>query len=225
MDGQPRRVAPGADADGVRIVAAPGVRRLVWIVACAGGLVALAVAVAVLVIRREPPRAAPDVAAPPSPTAGAAAVVPGTPSPPPLARAAHPRRIARAEASAPPPAAPVSPRPAQPELRYQDIPFPPGERTGIGVFPPPGTEPIKRGIVVPDDFELPDGYVRHYQTTDDGQRLEAVLMFHPDFEWVDDQGAKLALPEDGLVPPDMAPPGLPIRILEVPAEPGTADTP
>jgi hypothetical protein len=200
------------------------VRRLVWIVACVGALVALAVVVAVLWIRREPTRedAAPP---PPSPEARVAPALPATASARPPARAAHPRRIARADAPAPPAAKPASPPRAQPEIRYEDIPFPPGERTGIGLFPPPGTKPIKRGIVVPDDFTLPEGYVRHYQTTDDGEQLGPVLMFHPDFEWVDEQGAKIALPEDRLVPADMAPPGLPIRILEIPAPPGTADTP
>jgi hypothetical protein len=225
MGGQPRRVVPGADPDGVKIVVAPGMRRVVWIVACAGGLVALAVVVAVLWIRRMPERPEPDAPAAPLPSASAAPVVPTASAERPPARAVHPRRIARVAAPAPPPATPASAPRVPSEIRYEDIPFPPGERTGIGLFPPPGTKPIKRGIVVPDDFELPEGYVRHYQTTDDGQQLGAVLMFHPDFEWVDEHGAKVALPEDRLVPPDMAPPGLPIRMLEVPAAPGTADTP
>ena len=46
----------------------------------------------------------------------------------------------------------------------------PARPTGIALFPPLGTDPIKRGIVVPEGFELPPGYVRHYQTTDDGER-------------------------------------------------------
>ena len=58
--------------------------------------------------------------------------------------------------------------------------------SGIGLFPPPGTDPIKVGIVVPDDFELPEGYLRHYQVTDDGQELEPILLFHPDYELLDD---------------------------------------
>jgi len=88
--------------------------------------------------------------------------------------------------------------------------------SGIALFPPPGTKPIKPGIVVPDDFELPPGYVRHFQTTDDGQQLPAILMFHPDFEWVDAAGQRIALPADHVVPPDLAPPGLPIKMLAVP---------
>ena len=98
----------------------------------------------------------------------------------------------------------------------------PGEHAGLAAFPPPGTKPIKRGIIVPDDFELPEGYVRHYQTTDDGRRLPPVLMFHPDYEGVDAQGNPIPLPEDRLVPPDMAPPGLPLRTLDAPEQAGSS---
>ena len=49
-----------------------------------------------------------------------------------------------------------------------------------------GTKPTKIGIVVPDDFELPEGYVRHFQANEDGELLPAILLFHPDYEWVDD---------------------------------------
>lgn len=92
----------------------------------------------------------------------------------------------------------------------------PGDQGGIAAFPPPGTKPIKRGIVVPDDFELPPGYVRHYQTLDDGRQLPAVLMFHPDFELVDASGRVVPLPADRLVPPELAPEGLAIDVLDVP---------
>jgi len=78
---------------------------------------------------------------------------------------------------------------------------------------------VKRGIVVPEDFALPEGYVRHYQMMDDGQRLPPILMFHPDYQLVDERGAPVPLPEDRVVPPDLAPPGLPIRMLE----PGATD--
>jgi hypothetical protein len=83
-----------------------------------------------------------------------------------------------------------------------------GEKGGITVFPLPGTKPIKRGLVVPDDFPLPEGYVRHYQTTDDGQQLPAILMFHPDYEFVDDKGEPIKVPADRVVPAELAPPGL-----------------
>jgi hypothetical protein len=88
--------------------------------------------------------------------------------------------------------------------------------TGIALFPPPGTDPIKRGIVVPEGFELPEGYVRHYQATDDGEPLPAILMFHPDYDFVDEHGAPLEIPADRIVPPEMAPAGLAIEMLDVP---------
>jgi hypothetical protein len=90
----------------------------------------------------------------------------------------------------------------------------PGEQAGMAAFPPPGTKPIKRGLVVPDDFELPPGYVRHYQTTDDGRPLLPILMFHPDFAGVDENGNPIAVPEDRIVPPELAPPGLPLHTLD-----------
>jgi hypothetical protein len=89
-----------------------------------------------------------------------------------------------------------------------------GEQVGISAFPPPGTKPIKRGVVVPDDYELPEGYVRHYQTTDDGRPLPPILMFHPDFAGVDADGNPLVVPEDRIVPPELAPAGLQPRTLD-----------
>ena len=66
-------------------------------------------------------------------------------------------------------------------------------------------------------FELPEGSVRHYQSTDDGEQLPAILMFHPDYEFVNEAGQVVKLPEDGIVPPEMAPPGLKTdQVLEVP---------
>lgn len=93
------------------------------------------------------------------------------------------------------------------------------EPTGIALFPPPGTDPIKRGIIVPDDFELPPGYLRHYQVTDDGKPLPPILLYHPDFQPVDEHGKAIPLPADRVVPPEMAPPGLRIQMLEVPESP------
>ncbi len=158
-----------------------------------------------------PVRAPAPVAPPPAPpataaaTAGAAAPVARPSSPPPTAR----------------PVRPASPPAAEPPQR-EDAPFtigPPDDHSGIRAFPPMGTKPVKRGIVVPDDFVLPQGYVRHFQSTDDGQRLPAILMFSPDFVWEDAQGRPVALPEDRVVPPELAPPGLPIEMLEPPAPP------
>jgi hypothetical protein len=89
---------------------------------------------------------------------------------------------------------------------------------GIGLFPPPGTKPLKRGIVVPDDYALPPGFVRHYQATDDGKLLPPILMFAPDAAPVGRDGKPVAVPPDRVVPPELAPPGLPIRQLELPSD-------
>jgi hypothetical protein len=94
-----------------------------------------------------------------------------------------------------------------------------GNGEGIAAFPPKGTNPPKTGLVVPEGFQLPEGYVRYYQTTDDGQRLEAILMFSPDYDFVDANGNTIELPANGIVPPEMAPPGLPVRMLEIPNDP------
>lgn len=91
-----------------------------------------------------------------------------------------------------------------------------GVHTGLGAFQPPGTRPPLVGLAVPEDFPLPEGYVRHYQATDDGQRIEPILMFAPDREFVDAAGRPVAVPADRVVPPEMAPPGLPLRRIVVP---------
>ena len=98
-----------------------------------------------------------------------------------------------------------------------------GVRTGIAAFNPPGTSPVPVGIAVPGDFPLPEGYVRHHQVTDDGQPIEAILMFSPDHEFHDAQGNPIPVPPDRVVPPRYAPPGLPIRMIVPPAPrpPGT----
>jgi len=110
-------------------------------------------------------------------------------------------------------------KPTMPEVieRLQQA----GVYTGLGAFTPPGTSPPLVGIAVPEDFELPPGYVRHYQATDDGQRVEAILMYSPDFQFVDAARQPIAIPKDRVVVPEHAPPGLAIRRIEIPrpAEP------
>jgi hypothetical protein len=96
-----------------------------------------------------------------------------------------------------------------------------GIHEGIAAFPPPGTDPPKTGVIVPEGIELPEGYVRHYQTTDDGEPLPPILMFHPDYTFTDDLGNPIKIPEDRVVPPDMVPEGVPIQMLEVPARHGS----
>ena len=97
-----------------------------------------------------------------------------------------------------------------------------GVRSGLGAFNPPGTRPPLVGLAVPEDFVLPPGYVRHGQATDDGQRIEPILMFAPDFVLRDASGRTLPLPDNRVVPPELAPPGLPIRLIRIPSprEPG-----
>ncbi|HEX8698737.1 MAG TPA: hypothetical protein VF815_07865, partial [Myxococcaceae bacterium] len=104
-----------------------------------------------------------------------------------------------------------------PEGLYE-MPKPGEGPTGMMLFPAPGTDPLKKGILVPEDFELPPGYVRHYQATDDGERVPAILMFSPDKPPLDANGQPMKVPEDGIVPPEMAPPGMPIQMLKDPDE-------
>ncbi len=91
-----------------------------------------------------------------------------------------------------------------------------GVHTGLGAFSPPGTRPPLIGLAVPEDFTLPPGYVRHHQATDDGQRIEAILMFAPGFQLLDAQQRPVDMPKDRVVPPELAPPGLPIRRIVLP---------
>lgn len=97
-----------------------------------------------------------------------------------------------------------------------------GVRTGLGAFQPPGTRPPVVGLAVPEDYVLPPGYVRHHQATDDGQRIEAILMFSPDQPPRDATGRPLAVPADRVVTPSLAPAGFPIRYVVIPRpqEPG-----
>lgn len=91
-----------------------------------------------------------------------------------------------------------------------------GIYSGIGAFTPPGTSPPLIGLAVPEGFVLPEGYVRHYQATDDGQRIEPILMYSPDFEFFDASGNPINIPPNRVVPPELAPPGLGNRPIEIP---------
>ncbi|WP_426102275.1 hypothetical protein [Massilia sp. TSP1-1-2] len=92
-----------------------------------------------------------------------------------------------------------------------------GVYSGLGAFSPPGTSPPLVGLAVPEDFVLPKGYVRHHQATDDGQRIEAILMFAPDFQLLGANGQPVAMPGNRVVPAELAPLGLPIRRIVIPA--------
>jgi hypothetical protein len=139
---------------------------------------------------------------------------PREPEAPPVAAAAPEAEAPPAQAEEVP--AREAPARAAAEQEGAEAGSAPTVPSGIGLFPPPGTDPIKIGIVVPDDYELPEGYLRHYQVTDDGQELEPILLFHPDYELLDDAGQPIPLPQNRVVPPELAPAGLPIRMLEVP---------
>ncbi|WP_046656216.1 hypothetical protein [Lysobacter capsici] len=92
-----------------------------------------------------------------------------------------------------------------------------GVRTGLGAFNPPGTSPPLVGLAVPEGYELPPGYVRHHQVTDEGVAIEPILMFSPDFILHDAQGRPIAMPADRVVPPELAPPGMPRRQIQIPS--------
>jgi len=220
----------GTSGQGIRVLRTSATRRIVRLTFQAMGVVVLAV-VGALIALRVPRGAQHDL--PDAPRTDVATVAPDTrrsfvipppaetvaqaDAPAPEAPAQRPRAVPR-----PPPAPPAEP-PAK-----DDVPFTISnskEPSGTQLFPPMGTKPIKRGIIVPDDFELPAGYVRHFQSTDTGERLPAILMFSPDYEWVDAAGRPLTIPADRVVPPELAPPGLPIQILEPPAQKTPPDGP
>jgi hypothetical protein len=139
--------------------------------------------------------------------ASSARAVAARPATPRLVRSGDPDDLARY-------VTPGQPPPTMGEViaRLHDA----GVHTGLGAFQPPGTSPPLVGLAVPEDFPLPPGYVRHYQATDDGQRIEPILMFSPDYEFFDAQGRPIAIPADRVVPPDLAPPGLALRAIALP---------
>lgn len=201
-------------------------------VAAAPLLLAAAVAAAAALLWWWP---APQGERPPSTPGAAPEPLPALPAQPAAAPAAV------VQAAAPEAPAPATPAPAIPRMREAGAdPTPditdyinPGEqpsmaevisrlhaagvRTGLGAFSPPGTRPPLVGLAVPEDFVLPPGYVRHHQFTDDGQRIEPILMFAPGHRLLDAAGQALPLPADRVVPPELAPPGLPVRRIVVPA--------
>lgn len=107
-----------------------------------------------------------------------------------------------------------------------------GVTGGLAAFNPPGTRPALAGIAAPEGTELPPGYVRHHQFTDDGRRLEPILLFAPDHPLVvaavqaagaGSDGAPVSLQaRDLMVPAELVPAGLPARRIVVPppGEPG-----
>jgi hypothetical protein len=99
---------------------------------------------------------------------------------------------------------------------YFPQPVPYEGPTGIELFPPMGTKRARAGIMVPEDFPLPEGFVRHHQVSDSGEQLPAILMVHPDYQILDEKGNPVADRSNPVVPPEYAPEGLPIQMLELP---------
>lgn len=240
--GPDRTTPPVEDGDGVRVIRErrPAIPRAMVVTMLAAALVVAGVAALVLALRPSHIAAGPDAgtsaasSAPPAaewPTAGTGRVA-AIAARAPRHRAAAPapqRQVATSGLSAPrspddlPSGDPddiatyVSPGDPVPTMSeviqgLHDM----GDHTGIGAFNPPGTSPPLQGLAVPDDFDLPQGYVRHHQMTDEGEPLEPILMFSPDGVFVDASGREVAIPEDRVVPPEMAPPGLPIREITIP---------
>ena len=233
----PRAAAPAGtlhvDADGVRTFsAAPRRTVLSWIgLALAVPIVATLVAVAVIRLAPAPTtraevRPAPAVHAPlPEPLAPPVAAAPAPAARPKLV----PKRVTVVEQTAPDAPRPgtlvdTAPRKARREIDAGEVIAAlraEGETEGIAAFGLPGSDPPKAGIIVPEEYELPEGYVRHYQSTDDGRQLPAILMFHPDYQFVTESGEPVTLPSDRVVSADMAPPGMRIELLDPKA--GAAD--
>ena len=205
------------DGDGVRTIAkarTAGRSALAW------GLAVVAV-VGVVAAWRQPAPAAP---ARPAADPLVSEAAPSTPA----AATPHPTAPLPAQSRARSPSArphadpndlashfqPGDPEPTGPELigAMHEA----GVRTGIGAFNPPGTSPPLEGLAVPDDYALPEGYVRHHQSTDEGVPIEPILMFAPGFTLYDSSGRPIAMPEDRVVPAALAPPGLPLRRVRIP---------
>ncbi|MCP3136941.1 hypothetical protein [Pyxidicoccus xibeiensis] len=202
---KPQHPAPQrrVDSDGVTHIAPErsGSGLGLWLVGGALAFTVVCVALSVWWLSTDVEVAETPFEAPPAVVAAPAPVAPA-----PRRVAPRPQPVA---APAPEVAETVTPLPVdEPEPPYTGP-------TGTQLYKA-GTKPLKRGIVVPDDFNLPDGYVRHYQSTDNGQPVAAILMFHPDYAPNDESGQPIPLPENRVVPVEMAPPGLPIQMLELP---------
>lgn len=219
--------APSVDGDGVRVIRTVGTTRAGWAIVV---LVLIAAGSAWFTLRPSPrppqPISPPIASGMPIPPPVSADVASVPPAPRPIAVSASAASVP--DRITPSPAdwrtgdandlatyvSPGDPEPTGAEL-IQALRAS-GETAGIAAFNPPGTSPPMVGLAVPEDFALPQGYVRHHQVTDDGQPLEAILMYSPDYVLRDAAGRVIPMPDDRVVPPDMAPPGLPIRQIEIP---------
>jgi hypothetical protein len=218
-DGSDDRV----DADGVRIVGSSRPRLDTWLVVGAG-----AVAVGLALRATSLPPVAPPPARAPLRSIQVAADAPRAPVGGAHGAVAARHEVHRREVVARRLARRLLPRTigpdGKPEIGAADAIAAlraAGVTDGLAAFNPPGTSPPRSGVIVPDGVALPEGYVRHYQTTDDGQALPPILLFHPDYEFFDASGQRIEVPADRVVPPELVPPDIPIEILTLPAEPQT----
>lgn len=204
----------------VRVTRTRGVRRDVWAVVAIGlGIVAVLLA---LRSGAQPPRPAEPVATAPPPAPASAP--PAADATPDSGAAAVPATMPRSRAGKLRALRALGVTPERgPEGKRQLDAAPviealkgAGSREGIAAFGTPGTDPPKSGVVVPDGWELPEGYVRHHQSTDDGEQLPPILMFHPDYTFSDEHGNPIEVPPDRVVPPELVPPGFPVERLDVP---------
>lgn len=210
MPAQPPAPQRHVDSDGVvRVEQRRASGGVTWVLGIGIALTCAALALSVWMMFDTPEvESLPVLSQAPLPVEKPAAPTPSRPAPARPAVKALPKHVQEQVA-----AVPEEVLEQLPEGLYE-MPKPGDEPSGMMLFPAPGTDPIKKGIIVPEDFELPPGYVRHYQATDDGERVPAILMFSPDHPPLDANGQPLKVPEDGIVPPELAPPGLPIRMLD-----------
>lgn len=210
------------DGDGVRIVRSQRVRLDTW------GVVVAGVVVVWVALRLGRPPAPSPPTAPATKAVRLAADTRSGPAPVPPASdatraSADDRDVRRREIVARRLARKILPRThgpdGKPEAHAADAIAAlraAGVTDGIAAFAPPGTSPPRSGVIVPDDVALPEGYLRHHQTTDDGEALPPILLFHPDYEFFDESGTRVDVPADLVVPPELVPPDIPIEILTPP---------
>ncbi|OJH38923.1 hypothetical protein [Cystobacter ferrugineus] len=200
MASRPPTYERHVDGDGVVRIQKKNTSQGTWLIWLALGFTAGCAALCAWLLWPEDPSPTPERAAP--------ARAMATPPPPPPPRTSNtPAPLPHAEAPPAPTPEPVAPR---------DEPEEPSD--GVHLYRP-GTKPLKQGLVVPEGFELPPGYVRHYQSTDDGQAVKPILMFHPDYHPTDSNGQPVELPANRVVPMELAPPGMPLEVLELPEGP------
>lgn len=195
------------DSDGVTRIQRKGTSSGMWIVGLGLGFTVVCLLLSAWLVSSPAP-------VPATPEADPVRLAQGTPAPSPTPSRPAPKATPRPQNV---PAQPSS----EPALQEEPVPqdaAPAGPAEGINLYRQ-GTSPLKQGIIVPEDFELPQGYVRHYQSTDNGEGIKPILMFHPDYKPVDSKGVPVELPANRVVPPELAPAGMPIEILELPEGP------